>query len=135
MRPRYAAVAPALALVVCACAAADPSETQAVTAARTFSELARSDPTVACALLAPRARDDTAKDSPSCAVGLRKAGLPSWVPPESVEVAGHSAQVRDSAGAVVYLALLDAGWRVTAAGCHRVAIDPSVPYDCDVSGA
>ena len=76
------------------------------------------DPASACERLAPETRRD-----PRGGHRLRLRGRPAAGGPavpgaaESVDVAGHGAQVRYD-GDTVFLALFDDGWRVTAAGCR-----------------
>ena len=64
---------------------------------------------------------------------MRRIGLDAGGTAESVDVAGHAAQVRYRQG-TVFLALFDDGWLVTAAGCLRTSEDRSEPYDCDIEG-
>ena len=59
----------------------------------------------------------------TCTLPGRRGRSPSPVtPPRS-----------GTAQETVFLALFDDGWRVTAAGCTRLA-GPAEPYDCDVEG-
>jgi hypothetical protein len=121
-------------LVVSGCGGADARAQAASAAATSFSAMATSDAASACRMLAPDARRSLEEQGPSCADALAAEKLEPLQSVTSVVVAGQSAQVRDATGDTVFLALVDQGWRVTAAGCHQVSDDLRVPYDCDVEG-
>ena len=112
----------------------DVEKREVASAADAFNAEAARDPGGACRLLAPRTVESLeSQGSGDCATGLEDAGIPPAGARGAVSVAGHTAQVRYSEGAV-FLSLFDDGWRVTAAGCTRSSGDPSVPYDCLVQG-
>ena len=104
---------------------------EAGAAADAFTAAETADPSAACARLAPQTVKTLEKGGATCQEALADAGLPAAGQRRSVEVAGHSAQVRYT-GDTLFLARFDDGWRVTAAGCTRDSDDPSEPYDCDV---
>ena len=125
--------AAATAMAVCGCGAG-AAESEARTAADAFLQAVGSDPASACERLAPETRSSLEESTgSSCDAALRQLGLGAAGSAESVDVAGHGAQVRYE-GDTVFLALFDTGWLVTAAGCQRASDDRSEPYDCDVEG-
>lgn len=95
-------------------------------------EFAGADGSAACQLLAPATREALEEDGP-CAEALEAAALPEGTQVVRVELAGDSAVV-GLADQTMFLALFDDGWRITAAGCSRVADDRAEPYDCSVKG-
>ena len=110
------------------------AESDARSAADSFLDAAGTDPASACERLAPETRstlEETTRSS--CDAALRRLGLGAAGTAESVDVAGHGAQVRYEED-TVFLALFDRGWLVTAAGCRRTSDDRSEPYDCEVEG-
>lgn len=99
-----------------------------------FSQVGQADPGQACALLSERARTALQGSAgASCAAGLAALAVPVSSQVETVTVAGHSAQVRLDRD-TVFLGRFANGWQVTAAACQRASADPSLPYECDISG-
>ncbi len=129
-----AALCAALTATAVAGCGAGAAESEARSAADAFLEAAGADPASACERLAPETRSTLEENAgSSCDAALRQLGLGATGAAESVDVAGHGAQVR-YASDTVFLALFDDGWLVTAAGCDRASDDRSEPYDCDVEG-
>lgn len=129
-RAALCAVVTAMAVGGCGAGAA---ESDARSAADSFLDAVGIDPASACERLAPETRSTLQESTgSSCDAALRQLGLGGAGAAESVDVAGHGAQVRYE-GDTVFLALFDTGWLVTAAGCRRTS-DRSEPYDCDVEG-
>lgn len=91
-----------------------------------LAAMADGDTRAACALLATRTRDDLeTSESMPCSSALESVEISGGDVGE-VAVWGDRAQARASTG-TLFLVELDAGWRVTAAGCTR-ADDGT--YDC-----
>lgn len=135
-RPRTASLLLVLAagatLLTTGCASAVTAD--ATAAAQRFEQALGQDPAAACSTLAPGTRDALESDTGSpCGQALPEAGLPRGGDVVRAEVNGHSAQVV-LAKDVLFLALFDDGWKVTAAGCTDPGADPQQPYDCLIKG-
>jgi hypothetical protein len=121
----------AVVLAVTGCSGERDTEV-AATAGDFFSAVADGDGDVACELLAPSTRSELESSSGApCADAVLEEVDAADATPE-VDVYGDAARVRVGSE-TAFLALLDGGWRVAAAGC---AAPPAadVPYDCTVSG-
>ena len=105
------------ALLVAGCGSAQRAAASD-TAARFLTAVGEDDLGTACGLLAPDVECDPVAELTGGAVG-------------ETAVWGDRAQVRSVAG-TLFLVELDAGWRVSAAGCS-----PSVEgtYECVVAGS
>ena len=121
----------ATALAVSGCGGPDSAASRIAT--DFYEAVSDGDSRTACSLLAPQTRNELEQSTgQSCAEAL---------PSELAEVADGSittAAYGDGAiatrgGDTVFLVRFANGWRVTAAGCTRVADDK--PYDCTVKGA
>lgn len=113
LAPTRPAVASLLLAVPLLSACGADSATEQASAAATRFLAAVHDPARACALLAPGTREEVGRERP-CPEELTDAGLRPGQTVRSVDVAGHSARAMTSDD-VVFLALFDDGWRVTAA--------------------
>lgn len=107
-------------------------EVAASAAAEAFLDaLDRRDAAAACTALAPEATKSlTAAEGRSCEESLASQDLPGGAV-EEVAVWGDRAQVRTDAD-VVFLAELDSGWKIVAAGCRPQG---ERPYLCEVGGS
>lgn len=86
----------------------------------------------ACELLAPStAQELTEETGKACPVALKDLALPRGTTVRRSELAGEMALVEFDEQ-TVFLAHFPNGWRVRAAGCRRVDLDPAIPYDCQV---
>jgi hypothetical protein len=128
-----------VALVACSCwavagcsADGSPRSTAAGQAAARFAQVVTGQPDAACALLAPDTRQELEDSSGPCPQGIADVKLPDAGRVLSVDVFGLDAIVRLEHD-TMFLALFDAGWRVTAAGCTPQEEDR--PYDCHLKGA
>lgn len=121
----------ALALVS-ACSTLGPDPGSAAQVALAFQQsLAADDGDGACALLAPETEDEVAKEGGgSCATALPGVGLPDSGAVKDSQAFGRSAQVVLDDD-VLFLAIFDGQWRITAAGCTPRG---EQPYDCLVEG-
>lgn len=106
-------------------------EAAAEAAAEDFlGALDRGDAAAACASLSPETAEElTASEGEACEEALGAQGLTGG-PVGEVAVWGDRAQVRTDAD-VLFLAELDDGWKVVAAGC---APQGEKPYRCEVGG-
>ena len=106
---------------------ADPPRTVAMA----FEDaLVSADGAAACGLLAPDTVKELEQSSGSaCAEAVLEQGLPAAKAAEGAEAYGSMAQVR-FAEDTVFLAELDDGWRVLAAGCTPAA----ARFDCTLQG-
>lgn len=125
---RIAAIAATVALCAgCAGCAAGQRETDSRDAAASFVDaMGNGDTRAACALLSTDTRDalEHSEQQP-CPQALESVDIAGGAI-TGTEVWGDRAQAR-SPGGTLFLVELDAGWRVTAAGCTR-ADDGT--YDC-----
>lgn len=125
-----------VALVVLGgCAGRGSAENGAVSdAAERFISAANTMPGQACDALAPATLESIASDDEDCTTAIadlelktRMAGAPSL----EVKVYGRDAIVHWD-DQTLFLARLNDGWLVTAAGCQPRGKD--LPYDCSIEG-
>ena len=121
-----------LGLLAGCSASGSPRAAAARQTAEAFSAAVAADPAGACGLLAPQTRQELEDSDGPCPEAITGADLPQSGHVVDVEVYGLDAVVRLEHD-TMFLALFDAGWRVTAAGCTPQ--EPSRPYSCDVKGA
>jgi hypothetical protein len=112
------------------CASLSPDSNAAGDVARTFfTAVSDGDGDQACALLLDSTREELEQSSGSpCASSVLEEDLPSVGDVLQVKAYGRNAQVLLD-GDVVFLAVVDGTWKVTAAGCLP---RPAEPYDCSV---
>ncbi|MEU5875058.1 hypothetical protein AB0A73_26290 [Glycomyces sp. NPDC047369] len=92
--------------------------------------LAEGDGAAACGLLSPEAAEQLAADEgEACEAAVLALGLPTEAAGDA-DVWGDRAQVRTGSD-VLFLAELEDGWKVVAAGC---APQGERPYECEVKG-
>lgn len=117
---------------VSACSSLGPDTASAATVAVGFHDaVATGDGAAACALLAPQTATDVATNgNGSCAEGVLDQDMPEAGTVRNSQAFGRSAQVIMAAD-VLFLALFDGQWLITAAGCHSRR---EQPYDCAVRG-
>ncbi len=129
-RPRLV-TALALAIVVTGCSGQRDTEVS-VTAEEFWAAVTDGDGAAACELLAPSTRTELESSSgvPCAEAVLEEVDGADGTP--KVAVYGDAARARVGSE-TAFLALLDGGWRVTAAGCAPGPTE-DVPYDCTVSG-
>lgn len=129
---RLLAVTPLLILLT-SCASLGPDPLAAADIAVAFHAATTDDDgQAACRLLAPNTEselEDTTDES--CDVAVLDQDLPDAEVVNKSQAFGRSAQVQMD-GDVVFLAMFDGQWRVTAAGCTP---DGEAPYDCVVKGS
>jgi hypothetical protein len=124
----------AAALLSClgSCATLGPDTSAAAATAIAFHQaVAAGDGAAACALLAPETAtevSDTA-DEP-CPDAVVTQDIPEAEAVRDSQAFGRSAQVVMD-GDVLFLAIFDGQWKITAAGCQSRA---DQPYDCQVRG-
>jgi hypothetical protein len=130
----YLAVCWNVAVLLGSVGCGSPKEESAHAAADRFvAAVGSSDARQACDLLAPRTLEQLELTRhEGCEQALPSLGLPSDVVTE-VQAWGDAAQAR-TAGDVLFLRELDAGWRVVAAGC-RPPQDQNSPYECELEGS
>ena len=127
---RVAVTAALSAVVLAGCSSGNEDDVTQV-AEQLHARLAEDDGLAACDLLADDVQEELAEaGGSSCAVAVAAAGIPDSGRVVDVHVYGTAAQVRYDDD-VVFLAELDDGWRVTAAGCTPEA---DRPYDCTIQG-
>jgi hypothetical protein len=117
----------AVLIVACAGCATGQREADSTAAASGFlTAMGDDDMPAACALLATKTREELEySESEPCATSLKSVDIAGGTV-GAVAVWGGRAQARTSTG-TLFLVELDAGWRVTAAGCTRA---PDGTYDC-----
>lgn len=117
---------------VTSCASLGPDTAAAAGAAAAFHQaLATSDGAAACALLAPQTAAEVASTTGSeCAAAVFAQDVPDAAAVESSQAFGRSAQVVMDDD-VLFLAIFDGKWRITAAGCQPRG---EQPYDCQIKG-
>jgi hypothetical protein len=96
-----------------------------------FSRSVGDAPARACELLAPKTLEELESSVGPCPSSLGDEAPGGAGPAAAVEVYGKDALVRLPTD-TVFLARFPQGWRVTAAGCTKVA--DGRPYDCAVKG-
>ena len=117
---------------ISSCGSVGPDAASAATVAVAFHEaLAGSDGAAACALLAPEtaAEVETTAER-ACPDAVVDQDVPDAAAVESSQAFGRSAQVVMD-GDVLFLAMFDGQWRITAAGCQA---NGAQPYHCQVKG-
>ena len=83
-------------------------------------------------MLAPRTREEVVGSAQvPCAESLLATDLPDVRSDVDTSVFGSMAQAR-AAEDVMFLALFDDGWKVTAAGCRPQSREQ--PFDCTIKG-
>jgi len=127
------AVAAAVVLLVSSCARLGPDETIAGDVAAQFHRaLSGGDGTTACSLLAPETvRQLEQTTSTPCDQAVLDQDLPDAQTVQESQAFGRGAQVVMD-GDVLFLALFDGQWEITAAGCQP---DGDRPYDCTLKGS
>jgi len=117
---------------VSACASLGPDTAAAAGVAVAFHQaLSTSDGAAACALLAPETATEVASTADTeCAAALLDEDIPDAAAVESSQAFGRSAQVVMDDD-VLFLAIFDGQWRITAAGCQSRG---EQPYDCQLKG-
>lgn len=117
------------------CAGRGSAENGAVSdAAEHFISSASTAPGQACGALAPATLESIASNDEDCATAIADLGLKTPMagsPSLGVEVYGRDAIVKWD-DQTLFLARLDDGWHVTAAGCKPR--DEDLPYDCSIEG-
>ena len=118
---------------VTACSTLGPSEGAAGEVAVRFHQaVAAGDGTVACSVLAPETVQELEQTAGSdCDQAVLDQDLPDAQTVQVSQVFGHGAQVVME-GDVVFLAVFDGQWKITAAGCESRG---DRPYDCDLKGS
>ena len=127
------AAAAAVILAVSACSTVGPTVSAAADVAVQFHQaLTAGDGTTACSVLAPETVHELEQTNGSqCDQAVLDQDLPDAQTVQVSQVFGHGAQVlmdRD----VLFLAVFDGRWEITAAGCRSRG---DRPYDCDVKGS
>ena len=115
---------------ISSCGSVGPDAASAATVAVAFHKaLAGSDGAAACALLAPEtaAEVETTAER-ACPEAVVDQDVPDAAAVEVSQTFGRSAQVVMD-GDVLFLAIFDGRWRITAAGCQA---NGAQPYDCQV---
>jgi hypothetical protein len=117
---------------VSSCASLGPDTGAAAGVAVTFHQaLSTSDGAAACALLAPETAAKVATlAGTECADAVLDEDVPDATAVESSQAFGRSAQVQMDDD-VLFLAIFDGQWRITAAGCQYRG---EQPYDCQLKG-
>lgn len=124
---------PALALAALACAGCgDGGAAGPRSVAAAFEEaLGSEDGAAACALLAPETRSELEQSAGRpCAEAILGEDLTIVRTPDGSEAYGAMAQVRYE-GETLFLAELEDGWRIRAAGCTPAAHSR---FDCTIKG-
>ena len=119
--------------VVTACSTLGPSDNAAGEVAVRFHQaVATGNGSVACSVLAPETVDELEQTTGSaCDQAVLDQDLPDAQSAQVSQAFGHGAQVLMD-GDVVFLALFDGQWKITAAGCRSRG---DRPYDCDLKGS
>ena len=127
------ALAAAVILAVSACSTAGPNISAAADVAVQFHQaITAGDGTTACSVLAPETVHELEQTAGSpCDQAILDHDLPQAQTVQVSQVFGHGAQVLMD-GDVVFLAVFDGWWEITAAGCRSRG---DRPYDCDVKGS
>jgi hypothetical protein len=113
------------------CGAGQREAAASETAEDFLAALDRGDTAAACASLSPEAAEAlAASEGRSCEASLSLQDLPGGAV-EAVDVWGDRAQVRTDMD-VLFLAELDSGWKIVAAGCRPQG---ERPYQCEVDGS
>jgi hypothetical protein len=100
-------------------------------AVRLLTAVQQHDGSAACVLLAPATAAELIESAgKSCPEAILDEDLPAPGPVTGTAVYGQWAQVRLT-GDTVFLAVVDRGWRVVAAGCSSQG---DRPYDCTLQG-
>jgi len=126
------AAAALLAAGLAGCGSVGDRQTAAATAAMTLlTAVQQHDGGSACVLLAPATAAELIKSAgKSCPEAILDEDLPAPGTVTGAAVYGQWAQVRLT-GDTVFLAVVDRGWRVVAAGCSPRG---DRPYDCTLQG-
>ena len=120
------AIVAAMVISCCGCGAGQREADSRSAAAGFLAAMGDGDTGAACALLADATRENLEySEGKPCAAALESVDISGGEVGE-VAVWGDRAQARASAG-TLFLVQLDAGWRVTAAGCERSG---DGGYDC-----
>ena len=129
----YRLCAAAILILACAgCAAGERAATSGDAADRFLAAIEAGDVPAACGLIAPKTREGLElSEGQPCEASLGSLELPGGGSVDDVEVWGDRAQARGQTD-TLFLVELDAGWRVTAAGCTPGDGDT---YDCRLSGS
>ena len=119
--------------VMASCASLGPDPVTAGTTAAAFHRaITDRDGAAACALLAPETLAEVEQTTgDSCDQAILTQDLPDAQSVQDSQAFGRGAQVVLD-GDVLFLAVFDGQWRVTAAGCEP---DGNRPYDCTVKGS
>ena len=123
----------ALAAVLAVAGCSGERDAEVATATEDFfAAVVDGDGAAACELLAPSTRSELESSSgrPCADAVLEEVNAADSTP--EVAVYGDAARARVGSE-TAFLALLDGGWQVTAAGCSAAATE-DLPYDCTVSG-
>jgi len=126
-------VAAAVTLMVSACSTLGPDHSAAAEVATQFHQaISAGDGSTACSVLAPETMQELEQTGGApCDQAVLGQDLPDAQTVQVSQAFGHGAQVLMDAD-VVFLALFDGQWKITAAGCHSRG---DRPYDCDVKGS
>ena len=109
----------------------DRQEAASTAATRLLTAVQQKDGSAACALLAPATAAELAESqNKPCPEAILGEDLPAPGEVTGASVYGQWAQVRLT-GDTVFLAVVDRGWRVVAAGCTPRG---DAPYDCALQG-
>ncbi|PRY56273.1 hypothetical protein [Glycomyces artemisiae] len=120
----------ACAWAVAGCGAGQRGEEAGAAAEAFVAALAEGDGAAACGLLSPEAVEQVvSQEGKDCEAAVLALGLPAEAS-GTAEVWGDRAQVKTGSD-VLFLAELEDGWKVVAAGC---APQGERPYECEVEG-
>lgn len=133
--PSLVLVCTAALVTLGGCAGRGSAENGAVSdAAERFISAASTVQGQACDAVAPATLESIASDDEDCTTAIADLGLETRMagsPSLRVEVYGRDAFVEWD-DQTLFLARLDDGWLVTAAGCQTRGED--LPYDCSIEG-
>lgn len=119
--------------VVSGCSTLCPGESAAGEVAVQFHQaISAGDGSIACSVLAPDTVHELEQTAAApCAEAVLKQDLPDARTAQVSQAFGRGAQVLMD-GDVVFLAMFDGKWKITAAGCQSRG---DRPYDCELKGS